>query len=112
MKKPQLKGDTVFRIYTNDLALEEANQAAVATAENRLAVLRNRIARAHGAKLVTIAVVAKKGTVANEARAKLTERGELAPGQKLAEIFEVVESRRPSQSKQALAVGLATPVEA
>lgn len=90
------------RIYTNDVALEQLKQAKAVESENRLAVLRNRIARAGVRKLIVIALVANaRGdkTIASEARAKLAEKLDLGKGFKLADTFELVNSRRESRSK-------------
>lgn len=91
---------TPVRIYTRELELERANQAVAAAGENRLAVLRNRIARAHAPKLVLMLVVASErgdSTIVKELRQAL----DLPAGTKVADLFEVKPSRRASYSKEA-----------
>jgi hypothetical protein len=96
-------------LYTNDIVLETALQKTAAEG-NRLQVLRNRIARAQATKLVRIALVAAQlgdKTIAGEARTKLQALGVLESGQKLADVYEIVESRRASRSKAAQENGVA-----
>lgn len=92
-----------IKLYTNDLELERLKQNKVADSENRIPVLKNRIARAKDPKLVAILMVAtERGdrTIAAAARAKLG----LPKGTKVKDVVTVVESRRPSRSKKVQAL--------
>lgn len=98
----------MIRIYSNDLDLERARTAALKSDDEGLRKMRNRIARSKETSLVAIAVAASEigwKTVATEAR----QAAGVPAGEKLADLINVVQSRRPSRSRDAMAAGLFTP---
>lgn len=90
---------TTYTVYSNDLERERLRQAAYAMTPNRLSLNRHRIRRAGIRQSLIIAMVASENsdrTIEREARFQAG----LEKGQRIDEIVNVVESRRPSRSQR------------